>query len=189
MKNNTNNNSGGNHSRAALVWMMTSVITLSFVVFVLDWGETNKSPFLFAAFDAFFGFFTFLFIVIIWSPRLFSKKALRAVIFPPQDSVHMNFKLLVPHILSATVIFPLLSTSTMYIDIVPVAIIFAMSPLFFVLFISLLFRKDKRFKPLTIWVFILFFFGLHNASEFLFNFHNAMNHWTIRVQINSNAIN
>ena len=53
------------------------------------------------------------------------------------------------------------------------------------LFISLLFRKDKRFKPLTIWVFILFFFGLTGfgfvtigqLEEFSFNAFEL--NWTV----------
>ena len=159
MKNNTNNNSGGNHNRAALVWMVASVIIMSFVVFIIDWGETNKSPFLFATFDSFFALFAFLLIVIIRRPRLFSKSVLRAVIFPPQDSYRMNL-LLAPCILGSSTIYPLLSISTRYIDIIPVAIIYGMSPLFFVLISSLLFRQEKRFEQLTIWVFILFILGL-----------------------------
>ena len=46
MMENTLNNSVGHNNRSALIWMLTSVIALSFVVFVIDWGETNKSPFL-----------------------------------------------------------------------------------------------------------------------------------------------
>ena len=119
------------NNRSALVWMLVSVIALSFVVFVIDWGGTNKSPFLFATFDSFFALFAFLLIVIIRRPILFSKKILRAVIFPPQDSYRMNL-LLVPCILASSAIYPFLSISTRYIDIIPVAIIYGMSPLFFV---------------------------------------------------------
>ena len=138
--------------------MLVSVIALSFVVFVIDWGGTNKSPFLFATFDSFFALFAFLLIVIIRRPILFSKKILRAVIFPPQDSYRMNL-LLAPCILASSAIYPLLSISTRYIDIIPVAIIYGMSPLFFVLISSLLFRQEKRFDQLTIWVFVLFILG------------------------------
>ena len=42
MMENTLNNSVGHNNRSALIWMLTSVIALSFVVFVIDWGETNK---------------------------------------------------------------------------------------------------------------------------------------------------
>ena len=66
MKNNTNNNSGGSHSRVALVYMMIHVIVSSFVVFVIDWGETNKYPFFFSALHNIFALCVFLFIAIIW---------------------------------------------------------------------------------------------------------------------------
>ena len=158
MMENTLNNSVGHNNRSALIWMLTSVIALSFVVFVIDWGETNKSPFLFATFDSFFALFAFLLIVIIRRPILFSKKVLRAVIFPTQDSYRMNL-LLAPCILASSAIYPLLSISTRYIDIIPVAVIYGMSPLFFVLISSLLFCQEKRFEQLTIWVFVLFILG------------------------------
>ena len=159
MKHNTNNNNGGNRNRLAIIWMMISVIASSFVVLIIAWGETNKSPFFFAALDNIFTFCGVLLIVIIWRPKLFSAKVLRAVFRPPQDSVRMNL-LLVPCIISGVATFPLLSISTKYIDIIPVAIIYEMAPLFLVLLSSRLFRKDKRYKRLTIWVFILFAFGL-----------------------------
>ena len=159
MKNNTNNNSGGSHSRVALVYMMIHVIVSSFVVFVIDWGETNKYPFFFSALHNIFALCVFLFIAIIWRPKLFSKKVLRSVFRAPQDSGRMNL-LLVPCIVSATAAYPLLSISIKYIDIIPAAIIHEMTPLFLVLLSSLLFRKEKRFKRLTIWVFILFALGL-----------------------------
>ena len=157
MKNITNNNSS--HNRLAIIWMMISVIASSFVVLIIAWGETNKSPFFFAALDNIFTFCGVLLIVIIWRPKLFSAKVLRAVFRPPQDSVRMNL-LLVPCIISGVATFPLLSISTRYIDIIPVAIIYEMAPLFLVLLSSLLFRKEKRFKSLTIWIFILFALGL-----------------------------
>ena len=144
----------------ALFLKLTSVITSSLFVFVIDWGETKKSPFLFAAFDCFFALFTFFLIVKKWRPRLFSTKVLRVVFRPPQDSVYMNFKLLVPCIISNFAHYPLLSIATRYIDIIPAAIIYGMSPLFLVLLSSLLFRKEKRYKRLTLWVFILFAIGL-----------------------------
>ena len=50
MKSNTHNNNEGNRNRAALIWIMISVVTLSFTVFIIDWGETNRSPFFFAVF-------------------------------------------------------------------------------------------------------------------------------------------
>ena len=92
-------------------------------------------------------------------PKLFSKKILQAVILPPKDSGYMNW-LLVPCVISGIATYPLLSISTRYIDIIPVAIIYEMTPLFLVLLSSLLFRKEKRFKRLTLWFFILFALGL-----------------------------
>ena len=62
--------------------------------------------------------------------------------------------------ISGIATFPLLSIATQYIDIIPVAIIYEMAPLFLVLLSSLLFRKEKRYKRLTIWVLVLFAFGL-----------------------------
>ena len=61
MKSNTHNNNEGNRNRAALVWMMIHVIVSSFVVFIIDWGETNKSPFFFSAIQHFFAFFSVFF--------------------------------------------------------------------------------------------------------------------------------
>ena len=159
MMENTLNNSVGHNNRSALIWMLTSVIALSFVVFVIDWGETNKSPFLFTTLQHFFSFFVFLFAVIILRPKLFSKKVFQSVILPPKNSVRINL-LLIPCIISGIATYPLLSISTRYIDIIPVAIIYEMTPLFLVLLSSLLFRKEKRFKRLTIWVFVLFILGL-----------------------------
>ena len=74
MKSNTHNNNEGNRNRAALVWMMIHVIVSSFVVFIIDWGETNKSPFFFSAIQHFFAFFVFFFIVVSLRPKLFSKQ-------------------------------------------------------------------------------------------------------------------
>ena len=159
MKSNTNNNSGGGLNRLAFIWIMISVIAESFVVLIIDWGETKEYPFFFATFSNFFGFFIFLFIIISIRPKLFSKKVLRAVILAPKDSVRMNL-LIVPCIISAIANLPLLSIATKYIDIIPAAIIFEMTPLFLVLLSSLLFRKEKRFKRLTLWVVILFALGL-----------------------------
>ena len=161
MKSNTHNNNEGNRNRLALIWIMISVvIALSFVVFIIDWGETKESPFFFAVFhnSNFFAILTFLIYYIISTQAIF-KKVLRTVILPPKDSVRMNL-LLVPCIISGIVTYPLLSISTKYIDIIPAAIIYEMSPLFLVLLSSLLFRKEKRFKRLTLWFFILFIFGL-----------------------------
>ena len=159
MKSNTHNNNEGNRNRAALVWMMASVIASSFVVLIIAWGETNKSPFFFAAMDNIFAFFGVLLISIIWHPKIFSAKILKTVILPPKNSIRMNL-LLVPCIISGIATFPLLSIATKYIDIIPVAIIYEMAPLFLVLLSSLLFRKEKRYKRLTIWVLVLFAFGL-----------------------------
>ena len=157
MENNINNNITRN--RTALVCMIIHVIVSSFVVFVIDWGETNQSPFLFGALQHFFSFFVFLSIVLIWRPKLFSKKVLRSIFKAPQGSGRMNL-LLIPSIISGIATYPLLSISTRYIDIIPVVIIYEMSPLFLVLFSSLLFRKENRFKSLTIWIFILFALAL-----------------------------
>ena len=78
MKSNTHNNNEGNRNRAALVWMMIHVIVSSFVVFIIDWGETNKSPFFFSAIQHFFAFFVhFFFFFCRKSMVLFSKKVLR----------------------------------------------------------------------------------------------------------------
>ena len=158
MKSNDNNRRSI-RNRAALVWMMIHVIVSSFVVFIIDWGETNKSPFFFSAIQHFFAFFVFFFIVVSLRPKLFSKKVLRVVFLPPQDSVRMNL-LLVPCIISGIVTYPLLSISTKYIDIISAAIIYEMSPLFLVLLSSLLFSKEKRFKRLTFGILFLFIFGL-----------------------------
>ena len=159
MKSNTHNNNEGNRNRAALIWIMISVVTLSFTVFIIDWGETNRSPFFFAVFHNAFAILTFLIIIILFRPKLFSAKILKTVILPPKNSIRMNL-LLVPCIISGIATFPLLSIATKYIDIIPVAIIYGMSPLFLVLLSSRLFRKEKRFKQLTLWFFILFIFGL-----------------------------
>ena len=69
MKSNTHNNNEGNRNRAALVWMMIHVIVSSFVVFIIDWGETNKSPFFFSAIQHFFAFFVFFFISLRCSTK------------------------------------------------------------------------------------------------------------------------
>ena len=157
MKNITNNNSS--HNRLAFIWIMISVIAESVVVLIIDWGGANKFPFVFAAISNLFGFLIFLFIMISLRPKLFSKKVLRAVFRSTQDSSRTNL-LIVPCIISAIANLPLLSIATKYINIIPAAIIFEMTPLFLVLLSSLLFRKEKRFIRLTLWSFILFALGL-----------------------------
>ena len=88
MKNITNNSSS--HNRLAFIWIMISVIAESVVVLIIDWGGTNKFPFVFAAISNLFGFLIFLFIMISLRPKLFSKKVLRAVFRSTQDSSRTN---------------------------------------------------------------------------------------------------
>ena len=155
-------------NRKAVAWMMVSVIAGSFLAFMIDWGETYKSPFLFASFHNFISFVV-VFSFTVWKrPHLFSRCVIKAVICPPHntkqswymsDRIRINV-LILPCIISGVMTFPLFSFATKYIDIIPAIIIYEMWPIFLVLINNVLFRNSKRFRPLTLWTWFLMTLGL-----------------------------
>ena len=146
-------------NRKAAAWMMVSVISVSFLGLVIDWAKPDTSPLFFASLDNMFAGLCVFAVMAFLSPHLFSRRVIKSVLCPPQGGIRMNL-LILPCIISGFMTLPLLALSAKYIGIMSTIIIFETRLIFLILLNTMLFRKDGKFQPLTLWVWFLLILGL-----------------------------
>lgn len=131
--------------RSALKWLGVTVITGSLFPLIVAFYSVQDSPFYFAALTNFWALAFYVVYLLIKRHQVFRADILQSAFNPERKGVRSNVTI-VPSIIGAVLIYPLFALATRYVDVVVVAIIFEIWPLFIVLLTGKLFHKEERFK-------------------------------------------
>ena len=157
MINGMNSNIKNKRNIRAACYMLLSVMFFALVPSLIIYGEGDKAPFMYNAVRALFACIgIFIFLAIFYHRQLFDREIWQAVI-----RNWRSWSLL--GIFVGFFDYAVFSWSLKYIDVSVASVLYETWPLWMILLISAIFKKDNRYENIgsSVWVFLLMgFIGL-----------------------------